>query len=86
LAEYFLRDDSMRLDSRCVLFEQQAVLFVRLVPIEGVEGIEVPIPFAEPIERQLPGCALPDEIVMNGKLVQQIGLGLEHLHVLGANG
>jgi hypothetical protein len=83
LAEYFLCDDSVRLDSGCVLFEQQAFRFVRLVPIEGVEGIEVPIPFAEPIEQQLPACALPDEIVMNGELVQQISLGLEHLHVLG---
>jgi hypothetical protein len=83
LAEYFLRDDSVRLDSGCVLLEQQAFLFVRLVPIEGVEGIEVPIPFAEPIERKLPACALPDKIVMNGELVQQISLGLEYLHVLG---
>jgi hypothetical protein len=65
-----------------VLLQQQAFLFVGLVPIERIKGIEAPIRFGERFERQLPACAPPDEFVMNGKLVQQISLGLEHLHVL----
>jgi hypothetical protein len=60
-AKYLFSDDSVRLNSIGIRFQQLTFFLVRLVPIQGVERVKALIALAELIERQLPTRALTYE-------------------------